>query len=59
MHTNIQPTAHLDAQTQQQIMLAAPEKWLGIRQDLTNTLTQDAWVQFAQENNSAYLHDEA
>lgn len=59
MHTSIQPTAHLDAQTQQQIMLAAPEKWLGIKQDLTNTLTQDMWVQFAQENNSAYLSDVA
>lgn len=58
MHTSIQPTAHLDPETQQQIMLAAPEKWLGIKQDLTNSLTQDAWVQFAQKNKSAYITDE-
>lgn len=57
MQTTITPTHLVDTATKVCIMQSAPEKWLGIKQDLANTLTQDAWVQFAQQNTSAYLMD--
>jgi GNAT superfamily N-acetyltransferase len=59
MQTIINPTHLVDSVTKERIMHSAPSTRQGIKQDLTNTLTQDAWVQFAQQNTSAYKIDDA
>lgn len=59
MQTNFVSTSELPEKIQLAIMSAAPEQRQGIKQDLTNTLTQDTRVQFAQMNNSAYKQDDA
>lgn len=58
MQTTITSTHLLDTATKERIMQSAPSMRQGIKQDLTNSLTQDAWVQFAQKNKSAYITDE-
>lgn len=58
MQTIITPTHLLDTITKERIMHSAPSTRQGIKQDLANSLTQDAWVQFAQKNKSAYITDE-